>query len=134
MIVDTSAVIAILRAEPDAELYSDAISDAAVARISSANWLETCIVIDAARNPGLSVQLDAFMIQAGMDVVSMTHEHARIARQAYRDFGKGSGSPAQLNYGDCFSFALALSTGEPLLWKGNDFTHTGLPSALEEES
>jgi ribonuclease VapC len=94
--------------------------------LSAANYLEAGIVIDHERNPALSAKLDAVIAELGIEVVSVTPGQARIARQAYRDFGKGSGHKAQLNFGDCFAYALAMERGEPLLYKGDDFVHAGL--------
>ncbi len=124
MIVDTSALIAILRDEPDAESLALALAADRSPRMSSANYLETAIVIDAARDPVASRQVDHLVAKAGLILEPVTAEHAQTARAAYRDFGKGSGHPAQLNFGDCFAYALAKSTDQPLLFKGDDFTHT----------
>ena len=92
--------------------------------MSSANYLEVAIVIDANRNPLLSRRLDDLLLQTEIAVEPVTREQADIARAAYRDFGKGSGHPAALNFGDCFAYALAKSMREPLLFKGDDFSHT----------
>ena len=131
MIVDTSALIAILRAEDDASDMAHAIEKAQVRRISAANYLETAVVIDASRDPVASRRFDELVETAELHVEPVTHEQARIAREAYRDFGKGSGHKAGLNFGDCFAYALAKSTGEDLLFKGNDFGHTDITSALD---
>ena len=93
-------------------------------RISAANYLEAAIVVDANRNPLLSRRLDDLIVQKEILAEPVTLEQAKIARAAYRDFGRGSGHPAQLNFGDCFAYALAKSTREPLLFKGDDFSHT----------
>lgn len=137
MIVDTSALIAILRDEPDAEVFALALAVAVAPRISVANYLETAVVIDSARDPVASRQVDNLVTTAGLVLEAVTAEQARIAREAYRDFGKGSGHPAKLNFGDCFAYSLAKSTGEPLLYKGNDFGHTDvarvpLPAAPDQ--
>ena len=92
--------------------------------MSSANYLEAAIVVDANRNPLLSRRLDDLLLQTEIVVEPVTREQADIARAAYRDFGKGSGHPAALNFGDCFAYALAKSMREPLLFKGDDFSHT----------
>jgi ribonuclease VapC len=131
LIVDTSALIAILRAEDDASDMAHAIEKAQVRRISAANYLETAVVIDASRDPVASRRFDELVETAELHVEPVTHEQARIAREAYRDFGKGSGHKAGLNFGDCFAYALAKSTGEPLLFKGNDFGQTDVTPALE---
>jgi ribonuclease VapC len=124
MILDTSAVIAILRAEPEATSYARAIADAADRRISAANYVESAVVIDASRDPIATRRFDEFIAEAKISIEPVTENQARIARAAYRDFGKGSGHPAKLNFGDCFAYALAKEFGEPLLFKGGDFAHT----------
>ena len=92
---------------------------------------EAAIVIDAGRSPVASRRLDDLLREAGITIEPVTEAQARIARQAYRDFGRGSGHPARLNFGDCFAYALARETGETLLFKGDDFTHTDVSPALE---
>lgn len=133
MIIDTSALIAILRAEADAGEMARAIERAQIRRISAANWLETAVVIDASRDPVASRRFDELVQTAELHVEPVTGDQARIARDAYRDFGKGSGHKASLNFGDCFAHALAKSTGEALLFKGEDFSHTGISPALPTE-
>jgi ribonuclease VapC len=123
-------MVAILRDESDALMFAESIERAAVVRISAANFLETAIVIDASRSPISSRRVDDFVIESRLRIEPVTETQARIARQAYRDFGRGSGHPAGLNFGDCFAYALAKTTGEPLLYKGNDFSHTDVASAL----
>ena len=98
-------------------------------RISAANYLEAAIVVDANRNPLLSRRLDDLIVQTEILAEPVTLEQANIARAAYRDFGKGSGHPAGLNFGDCFAYALAKSMREPLLFKGDDFSHTDVAIA-----
>jgi ribonuclease VapC len=138
VIIDTSALIAILRAEDDASEMALAIERAQVRRISAASYLETAVVIDASRDPIASRRFDELVDTAELRVEPVTREQAGIARDAYRDFGKGSGHKAGLNFGDCFAYALAKSTGEALLFKGNDFSHTdiapALPAALDDNS
>lgn len=131
MITDTSAIIAILKEEDDAAVYARAIATADTRRLSAASYLECGIVLDAQRDPILSRALDDLVQEARLVIEPVTERQARIARQAYVDFGKGSGQPAGLNFGDCLSYALAIDLREPLLWKGDDFEHTGIPSALE---
>ena len=130
MIVDTSALIAILRDEPSAESCTKAIEKAATRRISAANFLESAIVIDASRDPIASRRFDDLCREAELIVDPVTEAQARVARDAYRDFGRGSGHPAQLNFGDCFAYALARTTGEPLLFVGGDFARTDVTPAL----
>ena len=132
MIIDTSALIAILRAEDDASDIALAIEKAPVRRISAANFLETAVVIDASRDPVASRRFDELIEAAELRVEAVTLDQARIARDAYRDFGKGSGHKARLNFGDCFAYALAKTTGEALLFKGDDFGHTDIAPALPD--
>jgi ribonuclease VapC len=124
MIVETSAIVAMTYLEPTAEVCVNAILQARVSRLSAASMLEAAIVIDSNRDPILSRRFDEVLNDLAILVEPVTVEQARIAREAYRDFGKGSGHPAQLNFGDCFAYALAKTTGEPLLFIGNDFSHT----------
>lgn len=132
MIVDTSAVIAILRDEDDAGRYAQAIARAETRRLSAATYLECGIVLDSQRDPIVSRALDELLDEADFVIEPVTERQARLARRAYADFGKGSGHPARLNFGDCLSYALAADLREPLLWKGDDFEHTGIHSALDE--
>lgn len=131
MIVDTSAIVAILRDEPDAESFANAIANARLRRVSAVNYVEAAAVIDGSRNPVASRKFDDFFREASFSVEAVSFEQARIAREAYKDFGKGSGHAAQLNFGDCFAYALAKAMNEPILFKGRDFKHTDLTSALE---
>lgn len=131
MIVDTSAIIAILREESDADRYVNALAEVPTALLSAANFLEAAIVVDANRDPVLSRRFDDLVEAAHITVEPVTARHAEIARQAYRDFGKGSGHAAGLNFGDCFAYALTRATGDALLYKGDDFGHTDVPSALD---
>jgi ribonuclease VapC len=126
VIIDTSALIAILRSESDASFFAEALAKAARPRISAANYLEAAIVIDGSRDPVASRLFDELLREAEIVVEPVTAEQVQIAREAYRDFGRGSGHPAKLNFGDCFAYALARAAGEPLLYKGDDFRHAGL--------
>ncbi len=130
MIVDTSAIVAILRNESDAPALAEAIEKAARRRISAVTYVETAAVIDGSRDPIASRRFDEFMHEAHLVMEPVTEAQTEIARQAYRDFGKGSGHPAKLNFGDCFAYALAKEKREPLLFKGNDFGHTDIRTAL----
>jgi ribonuclease VapC len=98
-------------------------------RMASASLLEASIVIDRKRDPASSRKLDDLVAECMIELVDFTAEHARVAREAYRDFGKGSGHPAKLNYGDSMAYALARSEREPLLFVGNDFIHTDIEAA-----
>ena len=131
MIIDTSAVIAILRDEPEALPFANAIAGAVIRRISAVNYVEAAAVIDANHDPVASRRFDDLLRAADLVIEPVTESQAHIARAAYRDFGKGSGHPAALNFGDCFAYALAKSAGEPLLFKGDDFSRTDLAAALK---
>jgi ribonuclease VapC len=131
MIVDSSALIAMLTNEEDGETLSQVLDGPGAVRMSAASYLETSIVIDAHRDTVLSARLDEMILDSEIVIEPVTVEQARIARQAYRDYGKGSGHPANLNFGDCFSYALAREKREPILFKGDDFLHTDLRSALK---
>lgn len=132
MIVDSSALVAILLNEEDGDALSRVLDGVEEVRISAATYFETSIVIDHYRDPALSARLDEAIHEAEIVIEPVTLEQARIARQAYRDYGKGSGHKAQLNFGDCFSYALARGKREPILFKGDDFGHTDLRSALKD--
>ena len=133
MILDTSAVIAILRLEAEAPEFARIIESAAESagqsRISVVSYVEAGAVIDGSKDPIASRRFDELIEEAQIAIEPVSEAQARIARQAYRDFGKTSGHPAKLNFGDCFSYALAKSKGEPLLFKGQDFSRTDVKSA-----
>lgn len=130
MIIDSSALIAILFDEPERDKFARAIEAAGVTRVSAATILEASIVADIAREPVLSRRFDELVREANLVIEPFTAEHAAIAREAYADYGKGSGHPAKLNFGDCLAYALAFATGEPLLFKGDDFPHTDIRPAV----
>lgn len=130
MIIDTSAIVAILRAEPDAPRFAEAIAGARHRRISAVTFVETSAVIDGSRDPVASRRWDELFRAAHLMLEPVTQTQAYLAREAYRDFGKGSGHPAGLNLGDCFAYALAKEKGEPLLFKGGDFSLTDLIPVL----
>jgi len=125
MIIDTSAILAILYQEEDAEMFAHIIASEVDCKMSAANFLEAAINIDAKGDATASRQLDAFMKRSAIAIESITFEQAQVARQAYIDYGKGN-HPAKLNFGDCFAYALAKTENEPLLFKGNDFIKTDL--------
>jgi ribonuclease VapC len=127
VIIDTSALVAILRAESDAPSLLEAIRANLPRRISAGTYLELGVVIDGAGDPIASRRLDAFLERMSIIIEPVTEPQARIAREAYRDFGKGSGHRAGVNFGDCFAYALARELNEPLLFKGDDFRHTDIP-------
>jgi ribonuclease VapC len=130
MIIDTSALVAILRDEPEAEICAHAIESAAERRISAVNFVEAAVVIDGSRDPIASRRFDDLLTAARVRIEPVTEIQARLARDAYRDFGKGSGHSAKLNFGDCFAYALAKTTGESLLFIGADFGHTDIVPAI----
>ena len=122
MIVDSSAILAVFFQEADAPWFAARIAGAASKRMSAASYLECGIRLD--RHAGVPVpDLDLYLEAAAIEIVAVTPAQARIARLAYQRFGKGN-HPAGLNFGDCFAYALAWETGEPLLYKGGDFART----------
>ena len=129
MIVDTSAVLAILFDESDAATYARALSEADSRRMSAANFVEAAIVVEVQTKAAGSRQFDAFFRRAGIVIEPVTEEQAHVARQAYTDFGRARHA-AGLNFGDCFAYALAKVTGEPLLFKGRDFNKTDIQAAV----
>ena len=129
MIVDSSAILAILFAERDAPVFAKAMSEADSCKISAATFVEVAAVVEAQTKDRGSRQLDTFLRRAGFVIEPVTEEQAHLARQAYSDFGKGR-HPAGLNFGDCFSYALAKASGEALLYKAGDFSKTDIVSAL----
>ena len=129
MILDSSPLVAILAKEPDSETYVQAISRAPRCRISAGNFIELSMVLEGQFGAELVRQCDALFRRIGIVIEPVTVEQAHLARQAFHDFGKGR-HPAALNFGDCFAYALAKVTGEPLLFKGNDFKRTDIVSAL----
>lgn len=129
MIVDSSAVVAILNREPDAERYEDAIASAPKRRMSVANLLEASIVVEGRGGAVAGHELDLLLERFGIELEPVTAEQLAAARRAWRRFGRGN-HPAALNFGDCFAYALAETTGEPLLFKGGDFAKTDVEAAL----
>jgi ribonuclease VapC len=126
MIIDTSALLAILFDEPDGPALLRRIAEAPIRLMSSANAVEAWIVADRHANPAKGLALDALLETLGVDIVPVTIQHARLARTAYHTYGKGR-HPAGLNFGDCFAYALAKATDLPLLFKGDDFGQTDVP-------
>lgn len=127
MIIDTSVLVAILRDEADATPYLEAIRSMSPRRISAANYVELGAVIDGPGDPVASRRLDDLIARMSIVIEPVTEAQAHLAREAYRDFGRGSGHRAGLNFGDCFAYALAREMDEPLLFKGDDFRHTDIP-------
>jgi ribonuclease VapC len=128
VIVDTSVVIAILKDEQDADALGEELARTEVRRMSAVSYVEAAVVVDSNRNPVLSRRLDDLLRDVKIGIEPVTLSQARIAREAYRDFGKGR-HRAGLNFGDCFAYALAKETGEALLFKGDDFCHTDVEAA-----
>jgi ribonuclease VapC len=130
VIVDSSALVAVIRQESDAAAIHRALGAARRVRMSAANYLELSVAIDGASDPVASREVDGYLERMDIEVVPLTPDQARVAREAYRDFGRGSGHRAKLNFGDCMAYALAKDVDEPLLYKGDDFVHTDVRSAL----
>jgi ribonuclease VapC len=130
MIVDSSVLIAVLKNEDDAALVVKTLASADSLSLSAANYLEAGIVADRHLAPADAALLDKMIAEFQIEIVPVTADQAYLARKAYRDFGNHSNHPAKLNFGDCFAYALAKSTGEPLLFKGGDFAQTDVARAL----
>jgi ribonuclease VapC len=129
MIIDTSAIVAILNDEPERRAFNEAIERSDICLLSAASFLEASIVIENNRGYEGLRDFDLWMATAGIEPAPVDADQAQIARQAFRQYGKGR-HPAALNFGDCFSYALAKATGFPLLFKGEDFTKTDIQAAL----
>ena len=130
IVVDASALIAILEEEGDAARYEEAIADADPPLISAATLIEVGIVMLNRHGPRGARKVNELVQEAGVQVESVTPQHVQLALEAYALYGKGRKSAAGLNYGDCFSYALAKATGLPLLFKGRDFSRTDIRSVL----
>jgi len=128
MILDTSALVAVLYGEPEAQDFVERIHAADVCRISVANQVELAMVVESQLGPDGARQADAFLRRAGVVIEPVTLEEGDLARQAFLDFGKGR-HKAGLNFGDCFAYALSRATGEALLFKGDDFALTDIRRA-----
>jgi ribonuclease VapC len=128
MVIDTSAIVAVLFNEPDAELYEAKIAHAEAPCISAASTLECCLVLEARHGPVGGTKLDTLLSEQGIEIVPFDGEQLAFARAAFRRFGRGRHTAA-LNFGDCFSYALAKARRLPLLFKGADFAHTDIESA-----
>jgi ribonuclease VapC len=131
VIVDSSAVLAIVLQEPDGRRFLKAVLSAAPRRMSVSNWLEATMVVDRRGNALAGTWLEDFMQNAEIELMPVSISQAVIARRAWRMFGRGI-HPARLNYGDCFAYALAKETREPLLFKGSDFAQTDIEPALKD--
>lgn len=125
MVIDTSAILAIALNEPDAALYEQCIVADSVRMISAATLLEVAMVLETRLGEAAGRELDLWLLKAAVDIVAVDADQIDVARRAWRRFGKGR-HPAGLNYGDCFSYALAFTRAEPLLYKGGDFSKTDI--------
>lgn len=130
MIIDTSALVAIIVGEAEREVFLEAILSDPAPKVSAGTALELGVVVDRLGDPVVSRRVDDLVASLGIEVVPVTGDHATLGRAAYRDFGRGSGHAARLSFGDCFSYALARDCGEPLLFKGDDFSHTDVTPAV----
>ena len=126
MILDSSAIVAVVRLEQEGRAFESLFERSRAIGLSAASMLETALVL----GPALDLTLDRFIEMAGVSIEPVTESQARLARLAFRRYGRGTGHPARLNYGDCFSYALAMDRMEPLLFKGNDFSQTDVLVAL----
>lgn len=129
MILDTSALIAVAAREPGFQIYAEAMSRADHSRISAATLVELSIVMERQFSAAIARKCDLLLRSLGVSIEPVTIEQAYLARQAFHDFGRGRHTVG-LNFGDCFAYALAKTTGEPLLFKGDDFRQTDIMSAL----
>lgn len=131
MVIDTSALLAILQDEPERRAFNEAIESADSRWMSTATFVEVSIVIESRYGAEGLGDLDLFVDQAGIELVALDGDQAKVARRAFSRFGKGR-HPAGLNYGDCFAYALAMVLGEPLLFKGEDFTQTDVTALIPQ--
>ena len=132
MIIDTSALLAVIFEEEEKPFFLEIFSNAPILRMAATSYVETGLRIDRMTHANMAVRLDQIIKKLAIHIEPVTHEIAYDARAALRRFGKGSGHKAQLNYGDSFSYALAKHYDEPLLFKGNDFIHTDIESAYKK--
>ena len=128
MVIDASAILAILLEEADASVYASAMADSPTCLISAASLVETSLIALRLRAPDPIAALDTLIDALAIEVIPVDRDQAMLAREAFRRFGKGR-HKAALNFGDCFSYALAKHTGQPLLFKGDDFSQTDIPAA-----
>jgi ribonuclease VapC len=131
MIVDSSALLAVIFDEPDEPRIAAAMVDAPGLRMSTANWVEAALVVDSRKSPRARSRFEDLIRELGVELMPVTVEAAYRSRIAHADYGRGN-HPAKLNYGDCFAYSLAKLTGEPLLFKGNDFAQTDVEPALKD--
>jgi ribonuclease VapC len=129
MVIDSSALVAILKNEPEAEMFAKVINDAETCMMSVANVLEASLVMQSRHHDDGEFKLDVFLKDSAIEIVPFTQDQLDIARRAFRKYGKGR-HPAGLNFGDCIAYALAKDMDEPLLFKGGDFSKTDIISAV----
>jgi len=129
MVIDTSALVAILQDEPERQTFNELIGTAPSCCLSTASFVELSMIIESRFGPDGIRDLDLYMSKAGIRLIPVDEEQAILARKSFRDYGKGR-HPAGLNFGDCFSYALAKSRGEPMLFKGEDFSKTDVVPAI----
>jgi ribonuclease VapC len=130
MVIDSSALIALLLAEPEADGFVAAIAGTSSRLVSAASYQETAIVMLARSGPDSQAKLDRLVAELSVAIIPFTRDQAMLAITAYREYGKGSGHSASLNFGDCFTYALAKLNDEPVLFKGNDFSRTDIGVAI----
>lgn len=133
MVIDSSAVLAILFDEPERRAFTVAIERDRRRLMSAANVLESALIVESRRGEPAGRELDLLMHRGDIQVVAVDGDQVELARSAWRRFGKGR-HPAALNFGDCFAYALAAASGEPLLFKGGDFPHTDLAAVATEDA
>lgn len=126
MIVDTSAIVAILAGEPEREEFLTLLTGTSRVLMSAGNWIELSAVVTRSMRKDHALKLDGLFEDLAISIVPVTVVQAEIGHRAYRKYGRGTDHPAYLNFGDCFAYALAKDTGEPLLFKGDDFSHTDI--------
>ena len=129
MVIDPSAIVAILFGEADAERLSAAIDADPIRLMSAASVLETSMVIESEQGEEGEREMDFLLLKIGVEIIAFNEEQLKVARYAFREYGKGRHA-AGLNFGDCFSYALSRTSGEPLLFKGDDFTKTDVTACL----
>jgi ribonuclease VapC len=130
MIVDTSAIVAIVLEEAGSDELKSALGQSVSSRMSAATYVELCAVMHRRGRPEIDRDVDRLLVAFGIEIEPLDADQARVAAHAYRDYGRGSGHPARLNLGDSYSYALAAVSGETLLYRGEDFVHTDLRSAI----
>jgi ribonuclease VapC len=130
MIVDTSAVVAILSSELEKDRFTALLLASTSNRMASGSWVELAAVNTRRFRGELGAEIEALMTEFDITVEPMTFRQAQIGHAAYRKYGLGTRHPARLNFGDCFAYALAIDTGQPLLFKGDDFIHTDVKRAI----